>query len=210
MENEVENHPLMKGSTTEMFKTWLRADHEFVVMCTPQSHAFSSGCSQQSWRWEVERHFFFFGPKMGRGKWRWPKDIEDPSERSEASMGWIGKEVRLTVGDELGERGWAVRLGHSFNGGGDCFLFCCISSFPNTARCSVNVFWMNEYVGYNSDIRARDWHSAFRQKTSGIPSGGKYHFRSEKTEFKSKLHQQAVWPWTSHLTFLSLGFLFSK
>lgn len=29
----------------------------------------------------------------------------DPSERSEAAMGWIGKEVRLRVGDELGERG---------------------------------------------------------------------------------------------------------
>ena len=60
MENGVENYPLMKGSTTELFKTWLRADHEFVVMCTPRPHAFSSGCSQQSWRWEVERHFFFF------------------------------------------------------------------------------------------------------------------------------------------------------
>ena len=40
-----------EGNTTELFKTWLRADHEFVVVMRSSptfSCVFSSGCSQQS------------------------------------------------------------------------------------------------------------------------------------------------------------------
>ena len=78
----------MRGNTTELFKTWLRANHEFVVVvCSSPTFGcvFSSGCSQQSSEGRWKDFFFFFWPKMGPGKPGWPKDIESPSKRSKAS-----------------------------------------------------------------------------------------------------------------------------
>ena len=51
-----------EGNTTELFKTWLRADHEFVVVvCSSPtfSFVFSSGCSQQSSEGSGKTIFFF-------------------------------------------------------------------------------------------------------------------------------------------------------
>ena len=60
----------MRGNTTELFKTWLRADHEFVVVvCSSATFncMFSSSCSQQSSDGRWKNNFFLFGPKMGPG-----------------------------------------------------------------------------------------------------------------------------------------------
>ena len=57
----------MRGNATELFKAWLRADHEFVVVARSSATfncVFSSGCSQQSGdgRW---KDIFFFWSKDG-------------------------------------------------------------------------------------------------------------------------------------------------
>ena len=60
----------MRGNTTELFKTWLRANHEFVVVvCSSPTFGcvFSSGCSQQSSEGRWKDFFFFFGQRWDLG-----------------------------------------------------------------------------------------------------------------------------------------------
>ena len=61
----------MRGNATELFKAWLRADHEFVVVARSSATfncVFSSGCSQQSGDGRWKDIFFFLVQRWDQGR----------------------------------------------------------------------------------------------------------------------------------------------
>lgn len=73
MENGAGNHPVMRGRTIELYKTWLRKDHSFVVVSpsiVPFLLVVVNGPSDGRWKDQI---FFFFPPNMGTGKSRWQR-----------------------------------------------------------------------------------------------------------------------------------------
>lgn len=152
--------------------------------------------------------FFFFFPQTWELGSQGGKEHGRSWQRNDAFTSQIGKEVRLRW---TGGKGWPVRLGVAFSGMATVFssteYLHSLTHSLGLSKCTLSE-WMNECTGYNAGIRARDWHSVFPQRARSSPRGEQYHSRPGSTELKSELHQQAVWSWTSHLTFLSLDFLF--
>lgn len=85
-------------------------------------------------------------------------NTEGPGRESDASMGWIGKEVRLKLGGCMGQRGMSYEAELHLLGWGLFSLavhLCSLTHRLVLSKCILNEL-IDECMGHNSDIRTRD------------------------------------------------------